>query len=125
MRKPESDRHELLKQAYEQSLIEATEAIFVNIGTVADPSDDDLRDVREIVQVAADFWLEVAAHKCRVQLIFASGSINPLAGVKLPNNTQIIIRPEIRRKGTSKGERLDREQVVRDCEGVYVTYRTH
>jgi hypothetical protein len=117
MKKADTESNKEFKNAYEHSIIEIADMILKAIGHMVETSAADERDCQQLVRTAADFWLDVSAHKCRITLHFPSPMVNVLEKGAMSGKISLVAQPEVRRKGTAKGERLDREQVVKDCEG--------
>ncbi|OQV06072.1 hypothetical protein CLAIMM_10704 [Cladophialophora immunda] len=117
-KKSDSEASRRLKQRYDESVGAAVDDICNAIQAISPPSPHDLLLVREFVEVAATFWLDVVAQKCRVYLVFPAQGAKALVHRKAANATaDLVIQPEVRRRGNAQGQRFVKEQVIKGCEG--------
>ncbi|OAL26657.1 hypothetical protein AYO20_09998 [Fonsecaea nubica] len=122
-KRPDSDASIRLKPAYDQRVTVTVDEIRNAVEAIATLSPHDLQLIREFVELAASFWLDVMAQKCRVYLIFPAQGTNPLVQRKPSTATlDLVIQPEVRRRGNAQGQRFAREQVVKGCEGQTTNY---
>lgn len=105
------------KTIFDESLSATTNDICNTIDIVAAVTASERQRVKNLVRLAGDFWLEVTAQKYRVLLYY------PPLGRKVLGNrmsfwtgTELVIQPEVRRRGNAQGQLLENEQVVKGCE---------
>ncbi|OAP64493.1 hypothetical protein AYL99_00465 [Fonsecaea erecta] len=114
----DSEASRRLKPTYDQSVAAAVDDIGKAVDTISTLSSHDLQLIREFVELAATFWLDVTAQKCRVYLIFPAEGSSALVQRKPTTATvDLVIQPEVRRRGNAQGQRFVKEQVITGCEG--------
>ena len=103
-----------LRDIYEQSIGEIAQEIHQAVDTVAI---SDLTRARDIAKCAAEFWLELGSQRYRARLCFPHQATKTL-GTKMAglSGTELIVQPDVRRRGTAQGQRYELEQVVQGCE---------
>lgn len=92
------------------------------IGKVSDVDNNTVRALEDVAKKAAKIWLEFGAQRCRILVVI------PLSNLKLPPSDKIrkvregflelVVVPELRRLGNSKGQGLDKDEIVAGCEGI-------
>jgi hypothetical protein len=122
----EYDPNYKVKRGYELSVKEATEDISQELGRVASVSDSDKHRMSDLVRKAAKLWLEVGRQRCRIFLIMSNSGARPLrsgaASIGRDGAQEQVVRPELRRMGNAQGERLERDELVVDCKGVFSSF---
>ena len=81
----------------------------------------ELPRVQEIVNSAVEFWSDLLSQKYRIRFYFPEDVKNTLgSSAALRTNglagIQLVLRPEVRRRGNAGGQRLGQEQIVSGCE---------
>ncbi|KIY02397.1 uncharacterized protein Z520_02535 [Fonsecaea multimorphosa CBS 102226] len=117
-KKTDSGASRRLKPPYDQSIAAAVDDIRNTVETISTLSPHDLQLIRDFVELAATFWLDVSSLKCRVYLVFPAQGVKALVHRKPATATaDLVIQPEVRRRGNAQGQRFVKEQVVTGCEG--------
>jgi hypothetical protein len=120
----DSDTKKKWKKAHDQSLSTAADEIYKSVEAITSITGSDLQLVQDFVKLAAKFWLNVSSQRCRILLYFPPLGINALRSREaLSTSIDLVVQPEVRRKGDVQGQRLDREQVVKGCEGEHTKFQ--
>jgi hypothetical protein len=114
---PEVDRP--VKESYDRSLASIAEEIHEAVEAVAN---SDLGRVKEMVKCAVGFWLLLASQRYRARFFFPPQVAKPL-GTKRKSlaGMQLVVQPEVRRRGNAQGQRLDQDQAIQGCESEYIS----
>jgi hypothetical protein len=115
-------------EGYESSLREVVEDVSQELERVAAVSSSDKQRVSEFVRKAAQLWLEVGRQPYRILLVMSNIGEKPSrsgpASLNSDGTQDLITRPEVRRIGNSQGERLERDEVVADCKGIFSVFHS-
>ena len=116
-----------VKRGYESSLTETTDDILKELGRVASITDIDKQNFNNLVRRAARFWLEVGQQRYRVFLLMSDSGTEPSRSGEIAvgkDGTQkLIVVPELRRIGSAQGDRLENDELVADCKGVFGVFK--
>jgi len=123
LKKADSEAKRALKRAYDQSVRVIVNDINDAVDEIAAVSESDRQVVQDFVKMAVQFWLDVSSQKCRIVLRFPPDGVKVLGTRQALTTLQLVVKPEVRRRGNAQGQRLDREQVVKGCEGVTAEFR--
>lgn len=117
-----------LYQSYESSLREVMEDVSQELERVAAVSSSDKQRMSEFVRKAAQLWLEVGHQPYRIFLVMSKMGEEPSrsgsASLNSDGTQDLVTRPEVRRIGNSQGERLERDEVVADCKGLFSVFHS-
>jgi hypothetical protein len=114
----EPGRQSTAKQAwvedYESTLDSTTEELLDVVHQVSDMDRDSrtVKQVKDIVQHAAMFWLKMGSQRCRIRVLLPN--MGDSGGEYLP--TSLVAKPELRRTGNFLGLDLDgTDEIVAEC----------
>jgi hypothetical protein len=112
-----------LKQSHEQCLNDAVEDVSQELTRVASMGDSDEQRMMDFVRKAAKLWLEVGQQPYRIFLLMSKIGTTPSrsgqAFVDAHGEQELVVGPEVRRMGNMQGERLEKDELVPDCEGTF------
>jgi hypothetical protein len=100
---------------YESTLESATRDIRDMVGKVSHSNEDSktVKQIREMVQLAARFWLKMGSQRFRIVVLLPNlGDITADGRRREHLPEKVIARPELRRIGNSLGQQLDSIDVV-------------
>lgn len=85
-------------------------------------TDEIKNDFYDVVKKAAEFWLEVGQQRYRLFLVFSEGGAEPVRSgqfleTRAGSFQQLVIIPELRRRGNAQGDKLDSDDMVMKCNG--------
>jgi hypothetical protein len=116
-----------VKQGYESTVKEATDDILKELGRVASITDIDKQNFSNLVRRAAKFWLEVGQQRYRLFLLMSDLGGEPSRSGQIAVNKdgtqKLTVVPELRRIGSAQGERLENDELVADCKGVFSVFK--
>ena len=117
MKNPDSEAKKRMKRAHDECVGTIVDDIYDAVDEIAAVSESDRQVVEDFVKMAAQFWLNVSALNCRIMLYFPADGTKVLGTRKSATKLKLVVKPEVRRRGNAQGVRLDREQVLKGCEG--------
>ena len=123
LKKPDSETKRRWKRSYDQSVNTTADEIYNAVNAIAATSESDVQLVQDLVKLAAKFWLDAASQRCRILLYFPPLGANVLGSRQALTSIDLVVQPEVRRRGNAQGQRLDREQVVKGCEGEHTAFQ--
>lgn len=111
--KPVSDVDAMtkIKFGYEDTLERTKEELLAMLGMVADLGEEDIESWGEIPRKAADMWISMGTQRCRLIVVIPGGEISSQedrARQARVEGLELVIKPELRRYGDSKGQDLGR-----------------
>jgi len=105
---------------------EATEDILKELGRVASVTDSDRQRFSDLVTRAAKLWLEVGQQRYRLFVLMSDSDGEPSRSgqvvVDKDGTQKLVVVPELRRIGNAQGERLEKDELVADCKGVFSVF---
>jgi len=107
------------KADYESTVNSATDDILTVVKDVSfsDENSKTVKEIRDIVRLAADFWLKMGSQRCRIIVMLPNLGDDMVDGKRrehLPK--QLVVQPELRRIGNFLGQQLDNiNDVVGEC----------
>lgn len=115
-----------VKQGYESSVKDTAKELFREVTRVSSVADDDEQRMSELVKTAAKLWLEVGQQRCRMFLLMSKSTKEPLRSgedaLDRDRHQELVIVPELRRIGNAQGERLEKNELVLDCQGKFSAF---
>ena len=112
-----------VKREYELCLKEVTKEMSQELGRVALVSGSERQRMGELAKKAAELWLEVGQKRCRMFLLMSNSGNKPVLSRRTTlhhdGTLNLVVVPELRRRGNSQGERLDTDELVMDCKGMF------
>jgi len=129
LREPASqwDPRANLKRDFKTSLDALRKECSLMIEKVSTLDRNSTQAMEKLTMKAANIWLEFGMQRCRI-LVELQGSNLKSAQEKMQraqvSNLVMVVRPEVRRIGNSKGLDLTVEEVVGGCEGENVEVST-
>ena len=112
------------RDIYGKSLEETVNEIAESIEQVAFLNKDGEEIIRNLVRIAAKLWLEFGCQRYRIIFIFPP-SLRRSAESSSSQSRELVVRPQVRRIGSSQGTELDKEEIIKGCEGEWSTYFPH
>lgn len=86
-------------------------------------SEDEQERLSELVDKAANLWLEVGQQRCRMFLLMSKSGEEPKRSLKSSLNRDgtlnLVVMPELQRLGNAQGDQLDRVELVAGCKGQF------
>ncbi len=117
-----------IRQGYETTLEKAKDSILQELENVAPREEADSQKLTELVKKVADLWLEVGQQKYSMFLLMSASAEDAMTSkpeaLEANRTLELVVRPAIHRIGTAEGERLDKEELVKDCEGSFSTFQS-
>lgn len=90
------------------------------IGEMVNLDKGSIQSMDKIAKKAANVWLEFGMQRCRIVMVFDVSSLKP-AGERIrkarDGAMELVIIPELKRYGNSKGLELHTEATVSGCSG--------
>jgi hypothetical protein len=124
--RPESESNYNLKHSYESSLKKVIDDVSRELERVASVSSSDKQRMSEFVRKAAKLWLEVGQQRYRIFLVMSDMGEKPSrsgpASLNSDGTQDLVTTPEVRRIGNAQGERLERDELVADCKGIFSVF---
>jgi hypothetical protein len=117
-----------IKQGYESTLKDVTQDLSRELGRVAKVNSSDKQRLSDLVKQAAKLWLEAGQQRCRMFMLMSepgSGDVPKRSGsasLDSDHRQSLVVFPALRRLGNSQGERLDKDEVVMDCNGQFSVF---
>jgi len=115
-----------VKQGYEQSVKEVMKDISDELGRVASISSKDKQRISDLVRKAATLWLEIGQQRCRIFLLMSDSggrpSRNEPSSLDGDETQELVVMPELRRKGNAQGERLEKDELISGCKGEFSVF---
>jgi hypothetical protein len=116
----ESGPRAKLRSGFETSIDALRKELTSMLGEVADLDNDGVQDIDNLATKAADMWLEIGIQPFRV-LVVLKGSNLKSAKERIQRAREgtlgLVVAPELRRFGDSKGLAIDIEETVGGCDG--------
>jgi hypothetical protein len=116
-----------VKRQFESTLTETSEEIYHELMKVAYLDNIEKQRIRDLVKRAAKLWLEVGQQRYRMFLIMTNSTQEPARSNESAlraGKMQLVVAPELRRMGNAQGERLEKDELVMDCEGKFSVFST-
>ena len=112
-----TNRHR--KECFEQWLNDAVEDISKTIARVTSIGISEQGYVKNLLESAANNWLEICSQRYRVVVILPNENGNILRSDwrRTGNTLDLIARPQLRRAGNAQGQELEREEIIGDWTG--------
>lgn len=76
-----------------------------------------------IPKKAAHMWIQMGTQRCRILVVIPGGALNSQsvrARKAREEGLELVVKPELRRCGDSKGKHLDEEEIMVESEGSIV-----
>ena len=112
-----------VKGGYELTLKEITDALSHELARVALVDTNDKQRMELLVKKAAQLWLEVGQQRSRMYLLMSNSGHEPAqsspASLNRDGRMELVVVPEVRRKGNVQGDRLGEDELVSDCKGEF------
>ena len=109
--------------SYERWLSDTVEDVSHELKRVASMKDDDKQRIRDLVRKGAKMWLEIGLQRYRIFLLMSKTGIKPSrsgqAFVDRYGEQELVVHPEVRRRGNAQGDRLEKDEPVTDCQGKF------
>jgi hypothetical protein len=113
-----SEEKQRRKKCYNDSVTVTVEEISQSIGKICFLDESSKDCIKSIVRGAARLWLELGCQHCRFLIVVSDTARNELDGSdKGREVVDLIVQPKVLRVGNSRGERLEKDEVVRGCKG--------
>lgn len=116
----EWDPRAKLKKGFKTSMDALREEFTSTLGKMANLEKSNVQAMDKIVKRAANMWLEFGMQRCRI-LVALEGSNLKSAEDKIQraqeDTLELVVVPELKRFGNSKGEELHTEATVGGCDG--------
>jgi hypothetical protein len=106
------------RQAFEQHIKDTANRIESLISKVTSDFNSDI--IKNMVELAADLWLEIGTQRCRILItIPLETAENLLEGKRKESaSVELIVKPKIVRFGNAAGEDLNKPpKIVANCDG--------
>lgn len=112
-----------LKNGYERSVSELLDALYHALGKVAILEDKQARMLESLVRLCAKTWIEFCSQPYRLIASLPDGSGDLLSQSKMKERAlTLVLSPELKRYGNSKGEHLTSGEVIPGCQAAKVSY---
>lgn len=109
-----------LKRGYESSLKDVVEDICWELEKSVSISEGELQRMRDLVRKAAQLWLDVGQQRYRLFLLMGEMPLRSgQASLDGGGRQDLVVVPELRRKGNAQGERLEVDELVSGCKGEF------
>jgi hypothetical protein len=112
-----------VKRTFDISVLRATTELKSALGRVAELDQGDHRVLDRIVQLSAKTWLECCAQRYRLLVVLSEGVeellLPPWRNIRAVN---LLVKPDIKRFGTSQGENLAKSEAVTGWRGLVASY---
>ena len=69
------------------------------------------RGIKEIVLQATKLWLDLGVQRCRIVIVIPQASRGANSSRQIRLCQDLVLQPEVQRKGNAKGENLDMPEV--------------
>lgn len=125
MEKPVSewDPRARLRRGFKDSLNALKQELTSTLGEVSTLDKSSAQAVESIIRKAAKMWLEFGMQRCRI-FVTVQGSNLKSAGERIQRareaTLELVVVPELKRFGNSKGQDVHIEEIVGDCNGEIV-----
>lgn len=97
------------------------------LGDVVTLDKRNIQAIEKLTIKAANMWLEFGMQRCRLLVVFQGSNLNS-AEAKIQaaeeDSLELVVVPELKRFGNSKGQELNRSEIVAGCEGEIVEVST-
>lgn len=91
------------------------------IEKVSDVDNSTDQALEVVTRKAAKMWLEFGTQRCRILVVMSPSNLSPPSDkIRKVRESflELVVVPELRRLGNSKGQDLDRQERVAGCEGL-------
>jgi hypothetical protein len=125
LEKPASkwDPRATLKRSFKTSFDALKEELMSRLNEVSSVDDRCLQAVESIIKKAAKMWLDFGTQRCRIMVV-VQGSNLKSAQEKIQtarsNTLKLVVVPELKKFGNSKGQDVDVQETVGECGGEIV-----
>lgn len=105
---------------FRATLEDIRDEFFSTIGDMVDLEKSHIQAMEKIAKKAANAWLEFGMQRCRIVMVFGLSSLKPAAERirrTRDGSIELIVIPELKRYGNSKGVELHTEATVSGCGG--------
>ena len=116
----EWDPRAKLKIGFQETLKDIREEFTSTVGEMVVLADVNVRAMDKIAKKAANVWLEFGMQRCRIVMVFGASSLKPAQDrIKKAREgkMELVVIPELKRYGNSKGLELHTEATVSGCGG--------
>jgi len=112
-----------LKNGYERSISELLDTLHRALGKVATLEDRQAKMLESLVGLCAKTWIEFCSQPYRLIASLPDGSGDLLSQPKLRERAlTLVLSPELKRYGNSKGEHLTIGEMIPGCQAAKVSY---
>ena len=99
--------------SFERSLKATVSDLSRRIQRVASFSEGETEQLKEMVQKAAELWLETCSQRYRIMIVLPSAEGNIFGSSKVKSSVlKLIGKPEVRRIGNAQGDDFDEEDTA-------------
>lgn len=122
MEKPASewDPRARLKKSFKTSLDGVKKDLTTMLGEVCNLDKNSVHAAESIVMKAVKIWLEFGSQRCRILVVMQGSSLKTI-GERIQrareDTLELVVKPELKRFGNSKGQDVHVEETVEDCTG--------
>jgi hypothetical protein len=109
-----------LKKAFKTSLDNIKKELSDTLGRVSNLDESTLQALEDVTEKAAKMGIEMGTQRCRILVVMPGSSLKSQSDrVRKAQEDflELVVVPELRRFGNSKGENLDKEETIVGCEG--------
>ncbi|KAI4627402.1 uncharacterized protein J4E87_003965 [Alternaria ethzedia] len=112
-----------LKNGYERSISELLDTLHHALGKVATLQNRQANMLESLVRLCAKTWIEFCSQPYRLIASLPEGSGDLLSLPKLRERAlTLVLSPELKRYGNSKGEHLTNGEMIPGCQAAKVSY---
>jgi hypothetical protein len=100
-----------------------TERFSEILGKVSNLNEDIAQLLEGIPQKAARMWLEMGTQRCRILVVMPGSNLtSQTERVKRAQQgfLELVLRAELLRFGNSKGQNLEKKEIIGGCEGLTI-----
>jgi hypothetical protein len=92
------------------------------IGKVYDVDNNTAQALEDVARKAAKMWLGFGTQRCRILVDMSRSNLKSPSSDRIRkvrgSSLELVVVPELRRFGNSKGQDLDKEEKIAGCEGI-------
>lgn len=116
----EWDPRAKLKRDFKNSLDHTREKLSDALAKVSDLDNGTLQSLEDIPKKAAKMWIEMGTQRCRILVVMHGSNLTSQSDrVRKAREDvlELVIIPQLRRFGNSKGQDLYKKELIGGCDG--------